>query len=130
MKSMSAKNQYNLLYFLFCLVGCCAAGFVAVFLQYKGVSNTQIGVVTGSACVASIFIAPWLSSLIMKIERMTVNDLLVYILLKHHVHTEIYSLNHFLHILYNSHNCHSHILYYNFVIQKHNKYRKNQFFEF
>ena len=81
MKSMSAKNQYNLLYFLFCLVGCCAAGFVAVFLQYKGVSNTQIGVVTGSACVASIFIAPWLSSLIMKIERMTVNDLLIYILL-------------------------------------------------
>ncbi|MBR5284276.1 MAG: MFS transporter [Clostridia bacterium] len=78
---MSAKNQYNLLYFLFCLVGCCATGFIAVFLQYKGVSNTQIGVVTGTACVASIFIAPALSSLIMKIERMTVNDLLIYILL-------------------------------------------------
>ena len=81
MKSMSAKNQYNLLYFLFCLVGCCAAGFVAVFLQYKGVSNTQIGVVTGSACVASIFIAPWLAALIMKIDRLTVNGLLIYILL-------------------------------------------------
>ncbi len=73
---MSVKNKYNLLSLLFYLVGCCAAGFVAVFLQFKGVSNTQIGVVTGSACVLSIFLSPGLSSLLMKIEGLTVNRLL------------------------------------------------------
>ena len=43
---MTLKNKYNLFYFIFCIVGCCMAGFVAVFLQFKGISNTMIGVVT------------------------------------------------------------------------------------
>ena len=68
---MSLKNKYNLFYFLFCIVGCCMAGFVAVFLQYKGVSNTMIGVVTGVGCVSSVALSPYLSSLIMKYESLT-----------------------------------------------------------
>lgn len=73
---MSLKNKYNLMYFLFCLVGCCIGGFVAVFLQYKGVSNTQIGIVTGAGCVSSIFLGPWFSSLIMKIDKLTAHKLI------------------------------------------------------
>ena len=68
---MSLKNKYNLFYFLFCIVGCCMAGFVAVFLQYKGVSNTMIGIVTGVGCVSSVVLSPYLSSLIMKYEQLT-----------------------------------------------------------
>lgn len=68
---MSLKNKYNLFYFLFCIVGCCMAGFVAVFLQYKGVSNTVIGIVTGVGCVSSVVLSPYLSSLIMKYEQLT-----------------------------------------------------------
>ena len=67
---MSVKMKYNVLSFLFYIAGCCFAGFVAVFLQYKGVSNTLIGVVTGSGCVAAIFLTPFLSSLVMKIMRL------------------------------------------------------------
>ncbi|MBQ6868113.1 MAG: MFS transporter, partial [Clostridia bacterium] len=73
---MSLKNKYNLLYFLFCLVGCCIGGFVAVFLQYKGVSNTQIGLVTGIGCVSSVALAPWFSSLLSKIEWLSPHKLL------------------------------------------------------
>lgn len=47
------------------------AGFVAVFLQYKAVSNTMIGVVTGVGCVSSILLSPYLSSLIIKYEKLT-----------------------------------------------------------
>ncbi|MBR4880106.1 MAG: MFS transporter [Clostridia bacterium] len=73
---MSLKNKYNLLYFLFCLVGCCIGGFVAVFLQYKGVSNTQIGLVTGIGCASSILLGPWFSNLLTKLEWLSPNKLL------------------------------------------------------
>ncbi len=67
---MSLKNKYSLFYILFCLAGCCLAGFVAVFLQFKGVSNTMIGLVTGLGCVSSVVLSPYLSNLIMKIEKL------------------------------------------------------------
>ena len=73
---MSLKNKYNLLYFLFCLVGCCIGGFVAVFLQYKGVSNTQIGLVTGIGCVSSVVLGPWFSSLLTRIDWLSPHKLL------------------------------------------------------
>lgn len=71
---MSVKNKYNLLYFFYFLACCCLAGFVAVFLQYKGVSNTSIGIVTGGGCVASIFLAPALSSYISKSKYLTIKS--------------------------------------------------------
>ena len=72
---MSVKTRYNLLYFLYCVVGCCFGGFVAVFLQYKNVSNTIIGLITGTGCVTSIFLAPYLSGLVMKIKSLTVKKI-------------------------------------------------------
>ena len=73
---MSLKNKYNLLYFLFCLVGCCIGGFVTVFLQYKGVSNTQIGLVTGIGCVSSVFLSRWFSSLLTRLEWLSPHKML------------------------------------------------------
>lgn len=80
---MSLKMKYNILYFLYCVAGCCVAGFVAVFLQFKGVSNTSIGIVTGIGCVTSIFLTPYLSSLIIKLKNMNVKKMvnIVYIAL-------------------------------------------------
>lgn len=74
---MTAKRQYNILYILFCFVGCFGTGFTAVFLQYRGVSNTLIGIAAGSASVASIFLAPYISTLIVKLKTMTVNRMMV-----------------------------------------------------
>ena len=73
---MSLKNKYNLFYFIFCIVGCCMAGFVAVFLQFKGISNTMIGVVTGAGCVSSIVLSPYLSSLIIRYEKLNARNML------------------------------------------------------
>lgn len=72
---MSLKNKYNLFYFLFCIVGCCMAGFVAVFLQFKNVSNTMIGLVTGVGCVSSVALSPYLSSLIIKYEKLNAHNM-------------------------------------------------------
>jgi len=73
---MNLKNKYNLFYFIYCIVGCCLAGFVAVFLQYKGVSNTLIGLVTGIGCVSSVFLSPYLSGLIVRVEKLTAMNML------------------------------------------------------
>ena len=73
---MNLKNKYNLLYFLYCIAGCCLVEFVTVFLLYRGVSNTQIGLVTGIGCVSSIFLSPWLTGLLGKSPRLNVRDVL------------------------------------------------------
>ena len=73
---MSLKNKYNLLYFLYCIAGCCLVEFVTVFLMYRGVSNTQIGLVTGIGCVSSIFLSPWLTGLLGRSPRLNVRDVL------------------------------------------------------
>lgn len=73
---MNLKNKYNLLYFLYCIAGCCLVEFVTVFLLYRGVSNTQIGLVTGIGCVSSIFLSPWLTGLLGRSPRLNVRDVL------------------------------------------------------
>ena len=65
---MSLKAKYNFLHLFYWFTGCCINGFIAVFLQSKGLSNTEIGIVTGGSCVATIFLSPFMSSLISKIK--------------------------------------------------------------
>lgn len=77
---MSLKARYNLLHLFYWFTVCCINGFIAVFLQYKGLSNTEIGIVTGGSCVATIFLSPFVSSLISKIKGMTIKKLMTYIL--------------------------------------------------
>ncbi|MBQ3009111.1 MAG: MFS transporter [Oscillospiraceae bacterium] len=73
---MSLKNKYNLLYFLYCIAGCCLVEFVTVFLLYRGVSNTQIGLVTGIGCVSTIFLSPYMTGLLTKYEKLNVKNVL------------------------------------------------------
>lgn len=77
---MSLKARYNFLHLFYWFTVCCINGFIAVFLQYKGLSNTEIGIVSGGSCVATIFLSPFMSSLISKIKGMTIKKLMTYIL--------------------------------------------------
>ena len=52
---MSLKAKYNFLHLFYWFTGCCINGFIAVFLQSKGLSNTEIGIVTGGSCVATMY---------------------------------------------------------------------------
>lgn len=78
---MNVKVRYNLLSFLFYVAGCCIGGFVAIFLQYKGVSNTLIGMVTGLSCVAAIFMTPYFSSLMVRIPFLNVKRMILFVYL-------------------------------------------------
>ena len=73
---MSVKNKYNLFSFLYYVSWCAIGGFVAVFLKAKGISNTLIGIVTATGCVSSIFLAPYLSSLVAKNPKLSIKKLL------------------------------------------------------
>ena len=73
---MGLKNKYNLLYFLYCIAGCCLVEFVTVFLLHRGVSNTMIGMVTGIGCVSSIVLSPWMTSLLGRTPKMNVRNVL------------------------------------------------------
>lgn len=73
MKNIQMK--YNFLHILYWMATCCIFGYVAVFLQYKGMSNTQIGLVTGGGCVTTIFLSPIISSLVGKVKGLTIRKL-------------------------------------------------------
>lgn len=73
MKQLQLK--YNLLHIAYWLTTCCTNGYIAVFLQYKGMSNTEIGVVSGGACLITMFLSPFISSLVTKIEGLSIRRL-------------------------------------------------------
>ena len=78
---MSLKAKYNFLHLFYWFTGCCINGFIAVFLQSKGLTNTEIGIVTGGSCIATIFLSPFMSSLISKIKGMTIKKLMTILML-------------------------------------------------
>lgn len=68
--------EYNFLHILYWITNCAIFGYVAVFLQYKGLTNTEIGIVTGGGAVASIFMSPFISNLIFKISSLSIKKLM------------------------------------------------------
>lgn len=79
MKKLQLK--YNILHGLYWIVFCCCNGYAAVFLQYKGLTNTQIGLVTGIGSVSTIFLSPFVTSLISKRKNMTIRKVFNFIFL-------------------------------------------------
>lgn len=71
------QMKYNFLHIWYWVTSCTIYGYVAVFLQYKGLTNTQIGIVTGGGAVISIFVSPFISSLISKIKGLTIKKLML-----------------------------------------------------
>lgn len=76
---MSLRLRYNLLNFFYWFAQCCTNGFVAIFLQHFGMSNTEIGIVTGGSCILTIFLSPYISSLLSKIKGLTIKKALTII---------------------------------------------------
>ena len=77
MKSLQMK--YNMLHILFWCSWLTVFGYVAIFLQYRGLSNTEIGIVTGGGAILSVFTTPYISGLISKIKGLTMSKAIVYI---------------------------------------------------
>ena len=75
MKHLQLK--YNLLQFFYWICYCCVYGFVAIFLQYHGLSNTEIGIVTGLGAAFTVITSPYLAGLIGKIKSMTNEKMVV-----------------------------------------------------
>lgn len=70
MKSLQAR--YSALQGFNFVTTCSACAFVAIFLQYKGLSNTQIGITSAGGCVLSIFLGPVISSLLGSVRGSTI----------------------------------------------------------
>lgn len=75
MKSLQMK--YNLLQILFWVSYLTIYGYIAIFLQYRGLSNTDIGIVSGGGAILSIFLSPFISSLLSKIPHLSIRKLIL-----------------------------------------------------
>lgn len=59
-------------------IGCCAlAGYAAVYLQFKGATNTLIGMVTGGAAFASILVSTVVASLTEQYKILTLKKMIL-----------------------------------------------------
>ena len=79
MKHLQLK--YTFLHIFYWAAFCCVAGFIAIFLQYKGFNNSQVGIVAGGGALMSVFLSPIVSNNIAKMPGMTTNKLLTIIIL-------------------------------------------------
>ena len=73
------QTRYNILHILFWMISCCINGFVAIYLKSKGLDNTLIGIVTGASCILITLISPFVTSLLNKIQNLTIPKLIGYI---------------------------------------------------
>lgn len=77
---MSVYAKYNSLQILYWFACCCIMGFVAVFLKYCGLTNAEIGVVSGGGGVLSIFLSPFISSLVGRLKNISLQQMMMLIL--------------------------------------------------
>ncbi|EOS62099.1 hypothetical protein C815_00226 [Firmicutes bacterium M10-2] len=71
------QMKYNFLHILYWMNTLSIVGFVAVLLQSKGLSNTEIGIVTGASSMTTIFLSPILSAQCAKIKKLSLQQLLI-----------------------------------------------------
>ena len=74
------KYEYPAAQFLYWVTCCACSGFVAVYLQYKGLSDTSIGSVVGIYGVVSMILQPVLSKFIRKSSLMSARRMILIIL--------------------------------------------------
>lgn len=60
----SLQVRYGALQALYYFGTCALGGFAAIFLGYKGLSNSLIGVATGASCILSVVLMPAISILL------------------------------------------------------------------
>ncbi len=75
------KAQYLLMQCLYWISASIIYGYSAVFLQYKGLSNTAIGIAAGTASFALLFVQPIMDNLIQKIRFLTPKRMMVILMI-------------------------------------------------
>lgn len=76
-KGFQVKHQYTLVQALYWISSCALMGYAAVYLQYKGLSNTLIGIVVGGAACISIGVQPLVAQLSESFRALTVKRLIL-----------------------------------------------------
>lgn len=74
MKSLQAR--YGALQAVNFIATCTVCIFATIFLQSRGLSNTEVGVVTAGGCVLSVVFGPLLSGLISRARSLSINAIL------------------------------------------------------
>jgi PPP family 3-phenylpropionic acid transporter len=69
---MPVKHQYTLVQALYWVTSCAMCGYAAVYLLYRGLSNTLVGVVVGGAAFISLIVQPLTAQLTESIPFLTV----------------------------------------------------------
>ncbi len=80
-KQTLLKYEYPMAQFLYWVTCCACSGFVAVYLQYKGLSDTSIGSVVGIYGVVSMLLQPTLSKLVRKFSFLSARRMILIILI-------------------------------------------------
>jgi len=71
------QMKYNCIQFLYWITNCTIFGYVAIFLQYKGLSNTEIGIVTAMGSIMMLILSANISNLPNKYEALTPHDVIL-----------------------------------------------------
>lgn len=73
---MQVKHQYSFLQALYWMTSCALGGYAAVYLQYKGLSNTLIGIVMGGAACLSMIVQPLVAQLAENVPFLSVKKVI------------------------------------------------------
>ena len=71
------QMKYNSIQFLYWITNCSIFGYVAIFLQYKGLTNTEIGVVTAMGSIMMLLLSSGISNLPNKFEKLTPHNVIL-----------------------------------------------------
>lgn len=74
--NIPVKHQYSLVQALYWMSSCTLGGFAAVYLQYRGLSNTLIGVVVGGGACLSMGMQPLAAQITEEIPFLTVKKMI------------------------------------------------------
>lgn len=72
LEKVEVKHQYSVVQALYWMTSCALAGYAAVYLQDRGLSNTLIGVVVGGAAFFSMVVQPLVAQIAESISWLTV----------------------------------------------------------
>lgn len=81
LKSIQVQHQYTMLQCFYWISSCAIMGFATMFLQYKGLSNTLVGLSVGGAAFVSIWMQPLLAGLVEKIQSLSLKKLILLIII-------------------------------------------------
>lgn len=76
LEKVQVKHQYSVVQALYWMISCALAGYAAVYLQDRGLSNTLIGVTVGGAACLSMVIQPLAAQVVESISGLTVKKVI------------------------------------------------------